>query len=334
MPAVAAGMGCTDRIPGGWVVEALPIRLHLATTDPEVVAETLRRAYATAQVRAPRHDPAFGYRQDVHGDTDLALGRFLFRGRGRVDLVLEEKFTVSWPRSGTLHWQIDGHRGTGLALIQPHQDYRSTLELLRVDTADLSLEALTRTARTVYGDERLTLGFNAPQPVSARMADYWQATCTYVRQTLTDPATAGIALLRAELLRRLAVATLEAFPLAGDPHARRESVAARQAAYTAAVEFLHAAASLPITLEDVARHAQVSTLELVRAFRSHAGITPGAYLRGVRLAAAHQDLVAADPTAGDTVGTIAARWGFPHPGDFARRHRAAYGVPPSHTLHR
>lgn len=60
----------------------------------------------------------------------------------------------------------------------------------------------------------------------------------------------------------MAVTTLETFPLAGDPEARRASVAARQAAYTAAVEFMRAADSLPITVEDVAHHAEVSTVEL------------------------------------------------------------------------
>ena len=82
-------------------------------------------------------------------------------------------------------------------------------------------------------------------------------------------------------------------------------MAARQAAYTRAVEFIHATLSLPIPLEDVARHAGVSTIELTRAFRAHISITPGAYLRGLRLAAAHTELRAADPGLGATVSAIA-----------------------------
>ncbi|WP_188540652.1 helix-turn-helix transcriptional regulator, partial [Kocuria dechangensis] len=257
-----------------------------------------------------------------------------FHGTVAGHLLQQQAYSVIAPTAGSLRWEINDRPGTGpdLFLLQPGQHYYGESEGLGVNSANLGADALGQIARTVYGDERLMLGFGAPHPVSAQLADYWQATYRFVHDTLTDPATADIALLRADVLRRLAVATLEAFPLTGDPHARRETVAARQGAYTAAVEFIHAAVSLPITLEDVARHAGVSTIELVRVFRAHAGITPGAYLRGVRMAAAHQDLVAADPTAGDTVGAIAARWGFPHPGDFARRHRAAYGVPPSHTL--
>jgi transcriptional regulator GlxA family with amidase domain len=95
---------------------------------------------------------------------------------------------------------------------------------------------------------------------------------------------------------------------------------------------MHASLSLPITVEDVARHVRLSTLELTRAFRSHTGMTPPAYLRGLRLAAAHQDLVRGDSSQGDTVAGVALRWGFAHAGDFARRHRRVYGESPSRTL--
>jgi AraC-like DNA-binding protein len=314
------------------VMQTLPIHLRFATTDPEAVNDRLRQTYTNADIRPPREDPAFVYRQDVDGDADLALGRFHFGGRGRANLMLEDRFTVARPRAGNHHWDINAHRGTGLMVIQPQEDYRAVLEFLNIDTVDLSVAALRRTARTVYGHDTLEVAFTGPRPVSPAMARYWGATHEIVHQGLTDPDIAAVPLLRADLLRRMAVATLEAFPLSGDPQARQETVAARQTAYTAAVEFLHAAVSLPITLEDVARHAGVSTVELTRAFRAHAGTTPGAYLRGLRLAAAHQDLVRGDPAAGDTVTAIAARWAFAHPGDFARRHRTAYGENPSHTL--
>ena len=57
-----------------------------------------------------------------------------------------------------------------------------------------------------------------------------------------------------------------------------------------------------------------------------------AYVRRVRLECAHRELQAADPTSGDTVAAIAARWGFAKPDRFAAAYRAAYGVAPIHTL--
>ncbi|MFI7484337.1 helix-turn-helix transcriptional regulator [Kocuria sp. M1R5S2] len=314
------------------MTDALPIHLRFASTDPEVVNDRLGQIYPGVDIRTPGDEPVFAFRQEVDGDADLALGRFQFGGYGRARLVLEDRVTVARRRSGTYNWDVDGRRGTDLVVIQPQEDYRAVLEGLTIDSVNLSLSALAETARTVYGDERLQVAFDDPRPVSPGQESYWNATHDFVRQALTDPEIASVPLLRADLLRRMAVATLEVFPLAGDPRARRVSVAARQAGYTRAVEFLHAALSLPITLEDVARHAAMSTIELTRTFRSHAGTTPGAYLRGLRLAAAHRDLLRGDPGAGDTVAAIAVRWGFAYPGDFARRHRAAYGENPGHTL--
>ncbi|MDQ4118039.1 MAG: helix-turn-helix domain-containing protein, partial [Actinomycetota bacterium] len=59
-----------------------------------------------------------------------------------------------------------------------------------------------------------------------------------------------------------------------------------------------------------------------------------AELRRARMARAHADLRAGDPTRGDTVATIAMRWGFSNPGRFAAEYREAYGTSPSETLRR
>lgn len=327
-------MTASHRNPGrNTVPDSPPIRLRVATTDPEVANDRLRQTYAGAEIRTPRDDPAFAYRQDVDGDDELALGRFHFGGRGRVDLVLEDTLTVVRRRTGTHRWEVDGRRGTGLMVIQPHEDYRAELEFLEVDSLNLHLPVLRDTARAVHGDRGLEVAFDHPRPVSPAHAKYWADTYEFVHEALTDPAIATVPLLRADLRRRMSVATLETFRLSGDPRARRTSVTARQTAHRQAVEFMHASLSLPITVEDVARHVGLSTVELTRVFRSRTGMTPAEHLRGLRLAAAHRDLVRSSPADGETVRAIALRWGFPHAGDFARRHRRAYGENPGRTLH-
>ena len=47
---------------------------------------------------------------------------------------------------------------------------------------------------------------------------------------------------------------------------------------------------------------------------------------------AHHDLHVGDPSRGDTVAAIAARWGFAHAGRFAIQYRDQYGRSPSTTL--
>jgi AraC-like DNA-binding protein len=315
-------------------VPSTPLHLQVSTTDPEAANEALRQVYSRARMGTIDDPSSFLYRQEVHGDSELTLGRLTFRGSIAGHMVLEENFSVVLPRSGSLDWEIAGRKGSGLSLfmVQPAQDYFGAVDRLAVDSVNLSRPALQDTARTVFGDERLEVAFEHPRPVSPAREKYWRTTYDFVQQALADPAVADVPLLRADLLRQISVATLETFALCGDVQARRASTAARQAAYRRAVEFVDAAVSLPITVEDIARHVGLSTLELTRAFRSHAGTTPAAHLRGLRLAAAHEDLVHGDPAEGHTVAEIAARWGFAHPGDFARRHRQAYGENPGRTL--
>ncbi|MEX5236846.1 helix-turn-helix transcriptional regulator [Kocuria arenosa] len=315
--------------------EAL-IHLNVTTTDPEVALEALRQIYTSARMGTVADESSFLYGQEVRGDADLNLGRLTFRGSIAGRMVLDDVFSVVLPRAGGVDWSIDGRSGGGLGvfLLQPGQEYYGEVDQLLVDSVNIGRSTLQETARRVYGDETLEVAFHDPRPRSPARERHWRSTFAFVQQVLADPAVASVPLLRADLRRRMSVATLEAFALAEEPGCRRASAAGQHSAYRRAVEFLHAAASSPITVEDVARHAEVSTVELTRAFRSHAGTTPGAYLRELRLVAAHDDLVRGDPARGDTVRGIALRWGMTHPGDFARRHRHAYGENPATTLRR
>lgn len=315
---------------------ATPIHLHFTTTDPEVANEALQQVYTRARMGTVDDRASFLYSHDVGGDSDLSLGRLTFRGSIAGRMVLEETYSVVLPRAGGVNWRIDGRTGTGMGLflVQPGQEYYGEVDRLSVGSVNLGLEALRRTARDAYGDETLEVSFHDPHPVSPARERHWRGTYEFVEQVLADPDVASVPLLRADLLRRMSVATLEAFPLLRDPRTRRASAAEQQAAYRRAVEYMRAGLASPITVEDVARHVDLGTVELTRAFRSHTGTTPGAYLRDLRLTAAHEDLLQGDPGAGDTVRSIALRWGMAHPGDFARRHRRAYGENPGETLRR
>jgi transcriptional regulator GlxA family with amidase domain len=98
------------------------------------------------------------------------------------------------------------------------------------------------------------------------------------------------------------------------------------------IELVDNDATQDLTLARLAEAAGVRPRALQYAFRRHLGVTPLSYLQDVRLEAAHRDLVAADPSQGDTVAAIAARWRFAHPGRFSARYRARYGRDPSRTL--
>ena len=88
-----------------------------------------------------------------------------------------------------------------------------------------------------------------------------------------------------------------------------------------------------LTLTDMARIAAVSVRTLQELYRRHLDTTPTEHLRRTRLARAHQQLRASDPTE-TTVSAVARRLGFVHFGRFAGAYRARYDEPPSATLRR
>jgi AraC-like DNA-binding protein len=98
-----------------------------------------------------------------------------------------------------------------------------------------------------------------------------------------------------------------------------------------AIKIMEADPAAPLSMADLARAADVSVRTLQAAFLRHTGVSPMEYLRHIRLARVHEDLLTADPRH-HTVARIAHRHGFPHLGRFAATYRARYGLNPSDTL--
>jgi AraC-like DNA-binding protein len=101
-----------------------------------------------------------------------------------------------------------------------------------------------------------------------------------------------------------------------------------------AVAFIEARAADPIGLADIAAAARLSPRALQVAFRKHLGTTPLGHLHAVRMSRVHADLLAARPGDGQTVSTVANRWGFSQLSRFARDYKQRYGVSPRDTLSR
>jgi AraC-like DNA-binding protein len=106
---------------------------------------------------------------------------------------------------------------------------------------------------------------------------------------------------------------------------------ARPAAVRAATDLMEASPHQPWTTTGLASQCHVGARALQKGFQQHLGVSPMAYLRGVRLRRAREDLRAADP-ASTTVTAIAHRWGFTHLSRFAAAYHDAYGELPARTL--
>lgn len=84
------------------------------------------------------------------------------------------------------------------------------------------------------------------------------------------------------------------------------------------------------SLERLAAAAGIAPRTLQQHFKDYVGVSPRDFVRSVRLARAHEDLVNAAP--GTTVADVAWRWGFSHLPRFASAYQERYGVLPSIDL--
>ena len=80
-------------------------------------------------------------------------------------------------------------------------------------------------------------------------------------------------------------------------------------------------------------HSEAQVAEIAGSIREFGFTNPVLIAEDGTLIAGHGRVLAARLLSLDTVPAIALPWGFTHAGDFARRHRHAYGENPSRTLH-
>ncbi|MEU3274262.1 AraC family transcriptional regulator [Saccharomonospora sp. NPDC006951] len=104
-------------------------------------------------------------------------------------------------------------------------------------------------------------------------------------------------------------------------------------AISRAVDVIENHPELAHTMGSLAKEVGVSVRALQKGFRKHLDTTPSAFLRGVRLQRAHDELRAAQSDT-VTVGEVAGHWGFMHLGRFATSYRRKFNETPSQTLHR
>ncbi|WP_063831314.1 AraC family transcriptional regulator [Streptomyces sp. NRRL F-2664] len=308
------------------------------TSEVDVARDWLQAAYGTSlRMRTPATRRPFRYSRTSAGPLSLST----------LALPTEYSYTTD-PLGAVAITHVVGGRMVGeckdgvtragpddvLVISQPHLPYRGEVYGADLRAVTLPLALVQELAGRPAGQQGRPLRFTRFTPVSGAMADQWKRTVDYVEASVLGLPTDGAPLVVDAAARLLAATVLAAFPT----DARPEPVLADTRDATTdtvrrAVAFIESHPAAEIGLADAAAAAGVTPRALQYAFRRHLGTTPMAYLRRVRLAQAHADLLAADPGR-DTVTAIAHRWGFHHQGRFAAAYRAAYGVPPRAALAR
>ena len=176
------------------------------------------------------------------------------------------------------------------------------------------------------------LRFLSAHPASPAARAQWSAVTRYVDGLLASPGATLSPMIITSTARLLAATALTVFPnTALAPAAPRDRRDASGVTVRRATAFVDEQAGKDISVADIAAAACVTVRAVQLAFRRELDTTPTAYVRTVRLARAHRELVDAD-LAQETVTAVAYRWGFSSASRFSAYYRETYGVSPKQTL--
>lgn len=321
--------------------ERVPVtRNDAEITDQEQALEWLRTTYGAHRSRLSGDGDRFRVRLTSVATDQLRVDRGVCTMSRCAEIEPPQAVVVQHPRSGSVrvtgrNGEVEQHSG-GLVMVDSVQPYRTVWSPIDIAVMRLDLGAARKVAEAVTGVDAAQVRFELSAPLSANHARYFLNTAEYVRRSLTNDEIAASPLVCAEAFRALTTAVLSAFPnnatAALDRRPDPGTLAAEPAVVRRAAEYIDANAHRPLDLSEVAEVARIGPRGLQYAFRKYRGHSPMGYLRLARLAGAHKDLQAGDPTRGDTVARIAARWGFANAGRFAESYRKHYGSFPGVTL--
>lgn len=315
-----------------------PERLAVRTTDFDQAVATLRHAFGDVELRRDDDAPT-DFSLQIVRSSQLRTSRWAMTGvaggsRNEDDVADDMILTGIRLDGGLRMWARADDLDPDRPFVYPD---RVDSVLDRPDIANLAVSraAVEEYARSLTGDEEGTLRFIGTAPMDPALDGVWRDTMVYTARTMDSlvslPDT-GIA--QAGLLDLVAALMLRTFPnTAFEATYRRGAERSVTPVLRRAVQFMDDNLDAPITVPEIARAARLSTRGLYAAFHRDMGITPMEYLRHGRLAAAHRELLSADPGIA-SVTEIALHWGFTHAGRFADRYRAAFGESPTDTLRR
>ncbi len=179
---------------------------------------------------------------------------------------------------------------------------------------------------------RRPVEFQLGMDLTASDGESWCGLIRYLVSELDRPTNVFTSALTRVHVEHLVVSTL----LLAQPNVYRDDLMRPARPIAPAFvkrveEFIDAHPDRPLTITDLAAHAGVSTSTLFAGFREYRNTSPIAYLKGVRMRRARDELKAAS-SGRVTVTDVAMRWGFTHLGRFAADYRRWFGESPSDTL--
>ncbi|MEJ2863785.1 helix-turn-helix transcriptional regulator [Actinomycetospora flava] len=314
-------------------------RLRVTSTDLDEATALLRSRYAEhhPSFHGSREGFAFGLAATAVAAPAGTVSVDGLRHSMRASALAEPLAapTVVVPLRGRVRYACGrDEAGAGPTLCPTWDRFRVEWDDVELAVGSVDADGLARVASEIHGIEPDAVAFTGMTAISASRARYVHALLRHLEQILrSHDEVMASPLARAETFRQLAVGLLQVFPnTTHTADAPRSPGFHGPATVRRAVAFIDGHAHEDISLTEIARAARLGPRGLQSAFHRHLGTTPLTYLRKARMAGAHADLQAGDPTRGDTVGAIAARWGFANAGRFSVEYRQVYARSPRETL--
>jgi AraC-like DNA-binding protein len=314
--------------------------LLIETTDVEAAYEALSTIYGIQRFEVPGERPYLRIDHYQLGPVDLHHVTFT------MECDLDGPPVGAYFFGQVIGGKIRYHRTDGdwesptygagdvFLALQPDIPWHGDIVSAELEFASLREPLLAQVADTTPGRRVEPLRFTGYQPATAQDARRWVTAFSFARDYVRATPAADHPLVTGAAARLLAATALSVFPnnTLADPTGEDRHDASPPTLRRAVV-FIDDNAHRDIGIADIAAAAFVTTRAVQLAFRRHMDTTPLDYLRRVRLAYAHRDLVTGD-LAHESVTAVAYRWGFTNPSRFAILYRQTYGVSPSHTLRR
>lgn len=321
-------------------------RERFASTDVAEVEEFLSASYSDITLRVTGDPRRFGCRHDTVGTSRFSVARMRTSAAFRGQLAeLDGLLLVNHARAGRFTWTSDRfgavpvHRGD-LALAPPTDTFAADAHEVDVDVITLGRTEVAEYAWHMTGLPVDDLTITGLRPVVAPLAAFWNTTVAHVRDgVLGNPDLHDNQIILDSAFRTLAAALLTTFPntvgtAVTDPAWGDRGGETSPARLREVVDYLGAHAGRPVGPADIATIAGVPTREVVRGLRRRHDTSPARLLWDHRLRGARRDLLDADPAAGATVESLAARWGFARPDRFRTSYARAFGESPEDALRR
>lgn len=259
--------------------------------------------------------------------TDVTIFGPPMRSVYHVNLPISGASTVQ--QNGTTRTSTAGRNGIAMVPSGPVTMWWSpdgVQYAIKLPKELLEAHAAKLTGHPVGGGIRFALEFDLTNSHGRALS----ATVGFLYAEMNRPGgLATMPAVRHELESALMTSLLMTVPSQLSPALLGDPAPTRRAKIRQVMEYIDEHPGEELSTADLAALAGISERTLQAGFQEVVGMSPRAYVRGVRLDRVHLELSSGDPS---PVTDVAARWGFFHPGRFAQQYRDRFGVLPSQTL--